>query len=169
MLESKLRQYVIHDKSVAARVEYITVMNVYDLKTVFLFSQVLKNGKCISYHMSSFKDPVEGKVFVCLVESTSLVLCLWILQCCPFHLVEVLEPIPFQLFHPQLLTYTHTQQIQINYHKSAETLFRQHAIIIIFLHIKWMGKMNISIATKAQFIITFIHLIGQAHIVLLFG
>lgn len=56
------------------------------------------------YHMSSFEDPVKGKVLISLIESSSLALSLRVFQCRPFHLAEVLESIPFQLFHPQLLT-----------------------------------------------------------------
>ncbi len=87
--------------------------------------------------MSSFEDPVEGKVLVGLIESSSLALCLWVLQCRPFHFVEVLESSPFQLFHPQLLTCS-----QINYHCSAETVSWQHPKIMVFLNIKLRSKMD---------------------------
>lgn len=83
--------------------------------------------------MPSFEDPVEGKVLVGLIESSSLPLCLWVLQCRPFHFVEVLESVPFQLFHPQLLTCS-----QINKNQSllcsAETLSLQHPITLVFLN-----------------------------------
>lgn len=106
-----------------------------NIEQCFTNTKMQKNNTV--YHMSSFEDPVEGKVLVGLIESSSLARCLWVLQCCPFHFVEVLESSPFQLFHPQLLTCS-----QINYHCSAEKVSGQHPKIMVFLNIKLLGKMD---------------------------
>lgn len=97
--------------------------------------------KNIVYHMSSFEDPVEGKVLVGLIESSSLALCLWVLQCRPFHFVEVLESIPFQLFHPELLTCSQINSNHLSLKFRNTTLTTSHKIMV-FLNIKLMGKMD---------------------------
>lgn len=58
----------------------------------------------VSYHVTSFKDPVEGKVLVGFVESSSNTRGSGVIQGGPPQLVESRQTLPLQSLHPQLLT-----------------------------------------------------------------
>lgn len=49
----------------------------------------------VFYHVTSFKDPVEGKVLVGLVKSPGNTWAGWVRQGGPLYLIETREPLPF--------------------------------------------------------------------------
>lgn len=49
----------------------------------------------VFYHVTSFEDPIEGKVPVCFVKSPSDAWAGWIIQGGPLYLIKSREPLPF--------------------------------------------------------------------------
>lgn len=58
----------------------------------------------MSYHVTSFEDPIEGKVLVSLVESTSNAKGGRVVKGSPPQILKPWQSIPLQPIHPLLLT-----------------------------------------------------------------